>query len=119
MVHFWTNGCINCVHNYAYYQKWMEQYKDRKDFQMIGVHTPEFDGEKNIDRLRERIKKNKLTFAVAVDNSSATWKAWNNEFWPCIYLVDKSGNIREKWAGELREKEFQLMTERIDALLKE
>ena len=119
MVHFWTNGCINCVHNYAYYQKWMEQYKDCKDFQMVGVHTPEFDGEKSIDRLKERIRQNKLTFPVAVDNGSATWKAWNNEYWPCVCLVDKAGNIREKWVGELRDKGFQSMTERIDGLLKE
>ncbi|CAN5145687.1 hypothetical protein BH11PLA2_BH11PLA2_45300 [soil metagenome] len=119
VVHFWTNGCINCVHNYPYYQKWMEQYKDSKDFQMIGVHTPEFDSEKNVDRLKDKIKDNKLTFVVAVDNKSATWKAWGNEYWPCIYVVDKAGNIREKWDGELREKSFELLTDKIGALLKE
>jgi len=119
VVHFWTNGCINCVHNYPHYRKWMEQFKDHRDFRMVGVHTPEFDGEKSISRLKDRIRDNKLTFAVAVDNSGATWKAWGNEYRPCVYLVDKSGKVREKWNGELGDKGFAAMTARIEALLKE
>jgi thiol-disulfide isomerase/thioredoxin len=119
VVHFWTNGCINCIHNYPYYQKWMDKYNNRKDFQMIGIHTPELEQEKNLDRLKEKIKKHKLAFPVAVDNQGATWKAWNNQYWPSIYLVDKAGNVRQLWNGELRDMSFRLMSEKIDALLKE
>jgi peroxiredoxin len=119
VVHFWTNGCYNCVNNYPHYRAWQEKYKDTKDYVMVGVHTPEFASEKDLDRLKDRIAKNKLTFAVAVDNDSKTWTAWGNEYWPCVYLVDKVGNIREKWVGELQDAGFKTMTAKIDELLKE
>src|SRR5262249_31065813 len=55
VVHFWTNGCINCIHNYPHYRAWQERYEDRSDFVMVGVHTPEFDSEKDLGRLRDRL----------------------------------------------------------------
>jgi len=76
IVHFWTNGCINCVHNYPHYRAWTKKYKDNKDLIIVGIHTPEFDAEKNVDRIKDRAKKNELTFAIAVDNDGANWKAW-------------------------------------------
>ena len=63
--------------------------------------------------------KNKLTFAVAVDNDGANWKAWRNRYWPCIYLVDKAGRIRQRWEGELGDEGFKTMTRRINELLAE
>jgi len=119
VVHFWTNGCINCIHNYPHYRAWQEQYKDRSDFVMVGVHTPEFDSEKDPGRLKDRLAKNRLTFAVAVDNSAATWRAWNNRYWPAIYLVDKQGRVRHHWDGELGAEGFKTVTDQIDALLAE
>ncbi len=119
VVHFWTNGCINCVHNYPHYVAWQDKYKDTKDFVMVGVHTPEFDAEKDVDRIKERAKKNKLTFAIAVDNDMKTWTAWGNRYWPCVYLVDKSGNVRQKWEGELGDAGYKKITGQIDDLLKE
>jgi thiol-disulfide isomerase/thioredoxin len=119
LVHFWTNGCINCVHNYPHYNAWQDKYKDNKEFLMVGIHTPEFDSEKNIYRIKDRALKNKLSFAIAVDNSGANWKAWKNEFWPCIYLVDKEGKIRHRWDGELGEADFKKVTTQIDELLAE
>jgi hypothetical protein len=61
--------------------------------------------------------KNKLTFAVAVDNRGANWKAWGNRFWPAIYLVDKTGTIRHRWEGELAAAGFKKVTAQIDELL--
>jgi thiol-disulfide isomerase/thioredoxin len=119
VVHFWTNGCINCIHNYPHYRAWQERYKDRLDFVMVGVHTPEFDSEKDLGRLRDRLAKNRLTFAVAVDNRAATWRAWNNRYWPVIYLVDKHGRIRHHWDGELGTEGFKTVTDQIDGLLAE
>ena len=119
VVHFWTNGCINCIHNYPHYQAWQEKYKDEKNYLMVGVHTPEFDAEKKVDRIKDRMDKNKLTFAVAVDNDQKNWTAWGNHYWPAVYLVDKSGRIREKWEGELGEKGYKQLTKRIDELLSE
>ena len=117
VIHFWTNGCINCIHNYPHYRAWQDKYKDEKRFVIIGVHTPEFDAEKDIDRIRDRMTKNKLKFAVAVDNDGANWKAWGNRYWPCIYLVDKNGNVRHRWEGELGDDGYKKVTAQIDELL--
>jgi peroxiredoxin len=119
VVHFWTNGCVNCIHNYSHYRAWQERYKDRLDFVMVGVHTPEFDSEKDLGRLRERLAQNRLTYAVAADNEAATWRAWNNHYWPALYLVDKQGRIRQNWDGELGAEGFKTVTQQIDALLAE
>lgn len=119
-VHFWTNGCINCVHNYPHYRAWQEKYKEKeKDFVLLGVHTPEFDAEKSVDRIKERMTKNKLTFAVAVDNDLAVWKAWQNRYWPAVYLVDRAGQVRWRWEGELGDGGYKDLTKRIDGLLAE
>ena len=119
VIHFWTNGCINCIHNYPHYRSWQERYKDRLDFVMVGVHTPEFDSEKDLDRLKDRLATNRLTFAVAIDNTAATWRAWNNHYWPAIYLVDKQGRVRHNWDGELGTEGFKAVTGQLDALLAE
>jgi peroxiredoxin len=119
VVHFWTNGCINCIHNYPHYRAWQDKYKDNKDLALVGVHTPEFDAEKDVARIKERATKNRLTFAIAVDNDRATWKAWGNRCWPCVYLVDKAGKIRYRWEGELGDDGYKTMTKRVDLLLAE
>jgi thiol-disulfide isomerase/thioredoxin len=119
VVHFWTNGCINCIHNYPHYRAWQDRYKDEKNFLIIGIHTPEFDAEKNVQRIEDRLARNKLTFAVAVDNDGANWKAWGNRYWPTIYLVDKTGTIRYKWEGELGDDGYKKATDQIDQLLAE
>jgi thiol-disulfide isomerase/thioredoxin len=119
IVHFWTNGCINCIHNYPHYRAWQDRYKDEKNLLIIGIHTPEFDNEKDVDRIKDRLAKNKLTFAVAVDNTGDNWKAWGNQFWPTIYLVDKSGRIRHRWEGELGAEGYKKVTGQIDELLRE
>jgi thiol-disulfide isomerase/thioredoxin len=119
IVHFWTNGCVNCIHNYPHYRAWQDKYKDNKDLLIIGVHTPEFDAEKDVDRIRSRMAKNQLKFAVAVDNDWANWKAWGNRYWPCIYLVDKKGNVRHRWEGELGDDGYKKVTAQIGELLAE
>jgi peroxiredoxin len=119
VVHFWTNGCINCIHNYPHYRAWQDRYKGHAEFVMVGVHTPEFDSEKDVNRLKDRLTHHRLTFAVAVDNAAATWQAWNNQFWPAVYLVDKQGRIRRQWNGELGAEGFKTVTDQIDILLAE
>ena len=118
ILHFWTNGCINCVHNYPHYREWNKLYKD-KEVTMIGVHTPEFDAEKKIEAIKAAVKKHELTFAVAVDNDAANWKAWKNNYWPCVYLIDKNGEVRHRWEGELGIDGEATMRTRIDDLLAE
>ncbi len=119
IVHFWTNGCINCIHNYPHYRAWQDKYKDNQNLLIVGIHTPEFDAEKNVDTIKDRAAKNGLKFAIAVDNDSATWKAWGNQYWPSIYLVDKAGKVRHRWEGELGAEGYKTMTGFIDGLLAE
>lgn len=119
VVHFWTNGCINCIHNYPHYRAWQDKYRDEKRFLMVGVHTPEFESEHDLKQIEAKAAANKLTFAIAVDNDNANWNAWKNRFWPCIYLVDKSGAVRQRWDGELGGKGYEKMTAAIDDLLKD
>lgn len=119
VVHFWTNGCINCIHNYPHLRAWQDRYKDEKKFLIVGIHTPEFAAEKDVKRIKARMEKNKLTFPVAVDNEGANWKAWGNRYWPCVYVVDKTGAVRQRWEGELGDEGYKKMTKLIDELLAE
>jgi peroxiredoxin len=119
IVHFWTNGCINCVHNYPRYRAWTEMYKDNKNLVIVGIHTPETDDEKDVNRIKDRAAKYDLTFPIAVDNDGAIWNAWGNRAWPSVYLVDKAGNIRHHWEGELGDEGYKTVTGLIDELLAE
>jgi peroxiredoxin len=121
VVHFWTQGCINCIHNYPAYKAWQEKYAG-KGVTIVGVHTPEFDSESDVKSIRDKAEKNGLKFAIAVDNDQKNWKNWKNRYWPSIYLVDKKGRVRYHWNGELDStttKGELLMREKIDELLAE
>ena len=103
VVHFWTNGCINCVRNYPLYRAWGDRYKG-KPLRIVGVHTPEFASEAAAEVVKAKLADNKLTFPVVLDTDKAIWRAWENRYWPCIYLVDKAGKVRHRWEGELHLK---------------
>jgi thiol-disulfide isomerase/thioredoxin len=120
IVHFWTFGCINCIHNYPVYKAWHEKYAD-KGLTIIGVHTPEFANEADVDRIRAKARDNGLKFPIAIDNDSRIWKSWDNQYWPSIYLIDKKGRVRGHWDGELHleSAEGQQFASRIDELLAE
>jgi peroxiredoxin len=121
VVHFWTFGCINCIHNYPAYKAWQNQYAG-KGVTIIGVHTPEFEAEADLKRIRTKAEENGLKFPIAVDNNRRNWRNWSNRYWPSIYLIDKKGRIRYRWEGELDSatpKGERLMRQRIDELLAE
>jgi peroxiredoxin len=103
VVHFWTNGCFNCMNNYAHYRAWQERYAN-KDVVIVGIHTPETEGERNIKGIKAQAAKNGLKFPIAVDNSLANWRAWENQVWPTVYVVDRRGTVRYGWEGELSYK---------------
>jgi hypothetical protein len=86
------------------------------------VHTPESEGEKKIDSVRKKIKEHEIKYPVAVDNAGKTWKAWDNRYWPSVYLIDKQGNVRYRWDGELNWQETKgekVMRKHIEELLAE
>jgi thiol-disulfide isomerase/thioredoxin len=121
VVHFWTFGCINCIHNYPAYKAWQEKYAG-KGVTIIGIHTPEFEHEADAKQVLAKAKKHGLKFPIAVDNDGKNWKKWKNRYWPSIYLIDKKGRVRYRWEGELdstKSKGDHLMRQRIEKLLAE
>jgi peroxiredoxin len=103
LVHFWTNGCFNCVNNYPHYKAWQERYADQ-DVVIVGIHTPETAGEYDVKRVKVQAAKHGLKFPIAVDNDRSNWRAWNNRYWPTVYVVDRRGIVRYGWEGELNFK---------------
>ncbi|MBI2804513.1 MAG: redoxin domain-containing protein [Planctomycetes bacterium] len=112
---------MNCVRNYPWYKGIWKDFKD-KGVVVIGIHTPETEGEKNVKALQKRLKDAGLTFPVAVDNKTTMWRRYNNSYWPSVYLINKQGLARWGWAGELGWKGARgevHMRAKIVALLKE
>ncbi|MEK7533442.1 MAG: cytochrome c biogenesis protein DipZ [Patescibacteria group bacterium] len=99
LVDFWTYTCINCIRTLPYIKAWNEKYKD-KGLVIVGVHTPEFEFEKNPDNVAKALKDFGLTYPVMQDNDYATWQAYANHYWPAKYLVDAKGKIRYTHFGE-------------------
>ena len=99
IIDFWTYSCINCQRTFPYLRKWHETYKD-KGLVIIGVHSPEFEFEKNPKNLEKAIADFKLTYPIVQDNNFATWRAYQNRYWPAKYFIDKDGNIRYTHFGE-------------------
>src|SRR3989344_5527776 len=115
LVDFWTYTCINCIRTLPYLKSWHDKYKD-KGLIIIGVHTPEFEFEKNPDNVARAIKDFGLTYPVMQDNDFATWNAYKNHYWPAKYLVDKDGKIRYTHFGE---GDYDETETKIQELLKE
>jgi thiol-disulfide isomerase/thioredoxin len=121
ILHFWTLGCINCKHNLPAYNRWASQFAN-KDVAIIGIHTPETPGEANIANVRAAVRKDGITYPVLVDSDGKNWKRWNQQFWPTVYLIDKHGNLRYRWEGELEydnQDGIRKMTMLVDTLLNE
>ena len=115
IVEMWTFGCINCQHVMPSLKEWHAKYKDQ-GLVIIGNHFPEFGYEADLDNLKAAIAREGIEYAVAQDNDGATWRAYENHYWPALYLIDKQGHIRYVHIGEGRYKETE---ENIQALLKE
>jgi thiol-disulfide isomerase/thioredoxin len=95
----WTFGCINCQHVMPALKEWHGKYKEQ-GFVLIGNHYPEFDFESDLDNLKDAVSRFDIPYAVALDNGGDTWRAYNNHYWPVIYLIDKRGRIRHVHIGE-------------------
>jgi peroxiredoxin len=121
VLHFWTFGCINCIHNLPVYNAWYDELP-RDRVVILGIHTPETSRERQFSELTRAVEQRKLKYPVAMDLQAKTWKAWRNSVWPAIYLIDRHGVVRYSWTGELKWNGAQgdkLMRERIQQLLAE
>lgn len=99
LVDFWTYGCINCVRTLPHVTQLYAKYKD-KGLVIVGVHTPEFPFERSASNVQAALKRHGITYPVAQDNDSATWRAYRNEYWPAQYIVDQNGKIVFSHNGE-------------------
>ncbi|MBV9849445.1 MAG: redoxin domain-containing protein [Armatimonadetes bacterium] len=97
---FWTRGCINCKHNLGYWNDWARQYR-HSDVTVLSVHTPETEAERSVDSVRRFAREWGLLFPVVTDNAQRTWDAYGVEYWPSEVLIDKRGQIRYLFGGEL------------------
>ena|SRR5437773_5097990 len=99
LIEFWTFGCYNCRNTLPFVKRWHESYSD-KGLTIVGVHSPEFAGERNIDNVRQEIGSLGIKYPVVTDNDYETWKAYNVEAWPTLFVLDKTGRVRWTHVGE-------------------
>jgi thiol-disulfide isomerase/thioredoxin len=98
-VDFWTYTCINWLRTLPYLRAWSEAYGDH-GLVVLGVHTPEFGVEHEVERVRRAASDRDIRYPIAIDNDYAVWNAFSNEYWPALYLVDARGRIRHHALGE-------------------
>jgi thiol-disulfide isomerase/thioredoxin len=99
LVDFWTYTCVNCIRTLPFVKAWYSRYRSH-GFEVVGVHTPEFDFEKDAGNVAEAIRQNGLRYPVVQDNDYRTWNAYGNQYWPAKYLIDARGNVRYTHFGE-------------------
>jgi thiol-disulfide isomerase/thioredoxin len=100
LVDFWTFGCWNCYRSFPWLKGLENRYGDR-GLIVIGVHTPEFEHEKDRQRIAAKVREFGLEHPVMIDNDFSYWKAMSNRYWPTFYLIDKAGQVRAAYSGEM------------------
>jgi len=99
LIEFWTFGCINCRNTLPFVKSWADRYGE-KGLTVIGVHSPEFDEERNVEHLRREVISLGIRYPVVTDNDYQTWNAYKVEAWPTVFVLDKQGRIRWTRVGE-------------------
>jgi thiol-disulfide isomerase/thioredoxin len=112
LVEFWTYTCINWLRTLPYVRAWAEKYKDR-GLVVIGVHSPEFAFEKDVDNVRRAAKTLRVDYPIAIDSDHAIWRAFKNDFWPALYFVDAQGHIRHHQFGEGEYEQSEMIIQRL------
>lgn len=107
LVDFWTYSCINCIRTLPYVTKWYDTYQDQ-GLVVLGIHTPEFAFERVASNVETAVKRYAINYPVALDNDYKTWRAFQNQFWPAHYLIDKNGEIVYTHFGEGQYAETEL-----------
>jgi hypothetical protein len=112
LVNFWTLTCINWLRQEPYVRAWSQAYRG-DGLVVIGVHTPEFSFEHEIDGVRQATEERGIDYPVAQDNDYAIWDAFDNHYWPALYFVDTDGNIRDQHFGEGRYEESERVIQQL------
>ncbi len=112
VVDFWTLTCINWLRTEPYVRAWSQAYRN-DGLIVVGVHTPEFSFEHEIDLVRQATQERAIDYPVAADNDYAIWSAFANHYWPALYFVDRDGNIRDHHFGEGRYEQSEREIQRL------
>lgn len=99
LVNFWTFGCYNCQNTIPHVKELYAKYH-AKGFEIVGIHAPEFDYEKDAANVKKAVADDAITWPVAQDNGFKTWRRYRNGFWPAFYYLDKTGRVRHLHIGE-------------------
>lgn len=116
LVDFWTYSCINCQRTTPILNAWYEKYSGM-GLEIIGVHTPEFEFEKNIENVKAAVKRENIKYPVVLDNDYDTWNAYGNRYWPRQYLINIDGKIATNHIGEFSEADRASFENQIQKLL--
>jgi thiol-disulfide isomerase/thioredoxin len=112
LVNFWTYTCINWLRQLPYVRAWAEKYQG-DGLVVLGVHTPEFDVERDLDNVRRAVKDLRVDYPVVIDNDYAIWDAFDNRYWPALYFVDAQGRIRHHRFGESDYEQSEAIIQRL------
>jgi thiol-disulfide isomerase/thioredoxin len=112
LVDFWTYTCINWLRTLGYVRAWSEKYAEQ-GLVVIGVHTPEFPFEKDVENIREAVKDMDVEYPVAIDSDYAVWRAFANGAWPAVYIADTEGRIQYRHYGELAYEEQERVIQQL------
>lgn len=114
LLDFWTFDCWNCYRSFPWVNSLHERFGDDR-LVIVGVHTPEFEHEKDRGRVAQKVKEFQLNHPIMIDNDFSYWRAIGNRFWPSYYIVDKQGRVRNLAIGETHIGDSR--AERVEALL--
>jgi thiol-disulfide isomerase/thioredoxin len=114
LVDFWTYTCINWLRTLPYVRAWAQQYQ--QGLVVIGVHTPEFPFERRVENVRRSVKQMRVEYPVVIDNDYSIWRAFDNQYWPALYLLDARGRVRHQQFGE---GQYEASDRAIQRVLKE
>ena len=112
LVDFWTYTCINWLRTLAYVRTWSERYAN-DGLVVVGVHTPEFPFERDIDNVRRAATDMRVEYPIALDSDYAIWHAFANHYWPAVYIADAEGRIRHHQFGEGGYAECEMVIQRL------
>jgi SAM-dependent methyltransferase len=112
LVDFWTFTCINWLRTEPWVRAWSRVYRE-DGLLVIGVHTPEFSFEHDLERVREQVQERAIDYPVALDNDYAIWRAFDNQYWPALYVLDQRGRVRHQHFGEGEYEQSETMIQRL------
>jgi len=112
LVDFWTYTCINWLRTLAYVRAWAERYRD-EGLVVVGVHTPEFPFEHDVENVRRAVAEMRIDYPIALDPDYGVWEAFANHYWPAVYIADAEGRIRHHHFGEGGYEECERVVQRL------